>query len=134
VLYKIDSMLAKTPELVSSVGAPFEFWCHGTNPNWDIEISQFEGGIFYQNEGDDTAWFCRWGAPKETETTWTYNVTEIKDFSGPMTIKIKKEKATDGSSDKEYDYSVEISAKGKTYKGVAIRGAGLTQVPVSMKK
>jgi uncharacterized membrane protein len=121
-VFRVDSMLGKTAELVTSVGMTFEFWCYGTNPAWNIEISKREGGIFYQNEGDGTAWFCKWGAPVISGNTWTYNVVEMKDISGPMTIKIKQEKAKDGTSDKEYDYSVEISVKGKKYKGVALRG------------
>jgi hypothetical protein len=127
-LFRIDSMLAKTPELVSSVGATFEFWCYGIDSKWDIEISFYEGGIFYQNESDGTAWLCKWTAPKETITSWSYDVKEIPGFSGPMRIDIKKEKVKDNTG-KEFNYSVEVQVKGQTLKGVAVRGLGVTQPP-----
>ncbi len=122
----IDSMEGKTAENMQSVGAPFEFWCHGTNPDWDIEISNKEGGIFYQNPSEGAAWFCPWIKPVEKGDSWIYNVPAgtSTTISGALLIHVKKEKAKDGRADKGYAYSVEVDVRGKKLKGVAVRGTG----------
>lgn len=123
-IMRIDTMLAKTPENMTSLGAAFEFWCHGTNPDWDIEIAFEEGGIFYQNPSDNAAWFCPWTLAVKKGDSWVYDVPAgtLTAITGAMVITIKKEKATDGRTDKVYDYSVVVEVGGKKLKGVAVRG------------
>lgn len=125
-IHQIDTIEAKSLDNMLSLGFPFEFWCHGTNPSWTIEISNASGGIFYENVNDNIAWFCPWWpATINSPTSWTYDVPAATGAitTGSLLIKIKKEKATDGSSDKEYDYSVEVLVEGnKKLKGVAVRG------------
>ena len=43
-------------------------------------------------------------------------------MNGALTLVIKKEKSSDGMSDKKYDYAAELKVKGATLKGVAVRG------------
>jgi uncharacterized membrane protein len=123
-IHKIDTMVAKTPENMMLARVPFEFWCHGNDPVWDIEISHYDGGIFYQNEADGAAWFCPWGPPKIGGTVWTYEVPEAKGITGALNIIIKKEKTTDTKSGKVYDYAVELTVGGKKLKGFAVKGPG----------
>jgi len=125
-IMKIDSMVAKTPENVASTGVPFEFWCYGTEAEWDIEISHYEGGIFYQNASETAAWFCPWVPPAIKGDTWTYDVPAgtVTNITGTLLIKIKKENVTDAKTGKVYNYSVEVKANGKTHKGVAVKGNG----------
>ena len=128
-VYKIDTMQAKSPENLTSLGIPFEFWCHGTEPFWDIQICNIEGGIFYQNNSDGSAWFCPWVPPVIKDNTFIYTIPEQPGVTGAITLKIKKEKASDGMSDKSYDYSAEITVKGSTFHGVAIKGTGKVMGP-----
>lgn len=121
---RVDTVLAKTPELMAATGVPYEFWCHGTEPDWSIEISNYEGGIFYENIADGSAWFCPWITPKIKGDTWTYEVPPAQGKNEAMTIVVKKEKANDGMSGKSYDYSVTVDVKGAKLKGVAQRGPG----------
>lgn len=125
-IMKIDSMVAKTPENMTSSGVPFEFWCFGTDSDWDIEISHSEGGIFYQNASERAAWFCPWGPPIIKGNTWTYDVPagSTTVVTGAMLIQIKKERVTDARTGKVYDYSVEVKVNGKTHKGGAVKGSG----------
>lgn len=120
----IDTVAAKTPEYMAATGVPYEFWCHGTEPNWTIEISNFEGGIFYENVADGSAWFCPWITPEIKGDTWTYKIPPAPGKNEAMTIVVKKEKASDGMSSKTYDYSVTVDVKGAKLKGVAQRGPG----------
>jgi uncharacterized membrane protein len=125
-IMRIDSMVAKTPDNVRSTGVPFEFWCFGSDPDWDIEISHYEGGVFYQNASENAAWFCPWIPPAIKGDTWTYDIPAGSStiVTGAMTIKIKKESFTDAKTGKVYDYSVELKVNGKTHKGGAIKGVG----------
>lgn len=116
---KVDSVVTKTP---ANIGLPFAFWCFGTDADWDIEICNLEGGIFYQNTVDGTGWFCPWTTPTEQGNKWTYNIPASLGTTEPMTLVIKKEKVSDAKSGKTYDYAVDLTVKGKKWKGGAIRG------------
>lgn len=124
--FRVDTIVAKTAE---NLDAPFEFWCRGTSPKWDIEICNLEGGIFYQNEGDGTGWFCAWSPPVVNGNKWTYNIPAAQGMNGAITLVIRKEKTSDGVSDKKYDYSAEVTVGGKQLKGVAIRGTAPLEGP-----
>ena len=125
-VYQIDTISAKNPENLAIIGVPFEFWCNGNEPFWSIQVSYFEGGIFYENMSDGTAWFCPWIAPtaNAAKDTWTYTIPQAMGKNDAMEIRIKKETCDDGMSEQVYDYSVELKVHGATLKGVAIRGSG----------
>ena len=119
---RVDTISGKSPELMDRAGFPYEFWCHGTEPFWSVEIANMEGGIFYENQGDGAAWFCPWIAPVKQGKSWVYTLPPSPGSSDALSIKITKEKANDGMSEQVYEYSCEVKARGVTYKGVAVRG------------
>ena len=41
-----------------------------------------------------------------------------------MTVVIRQEKTTDAATGQSYNYSAEITAKGKTHRGWAVKGLG----------
>ena len=120
---KIDTIAAKTPEFLDQIGVPYEFWCQGTEPFWDIEICNAEGGIFYQNVRDGSAYFLPWIAPKKKGNAWVYEIP-ANQSTPAATLTIKPGKGNDGMSEKTYDYTAELKIKGATLKGVAVRGTG----------
>ncbi|MBL7828287.1 MAG: hypothetical protein JNJ57_16770 [Saprospiraceae bacterium] len=127
---KVDTLMAKTPELLDRAGVPFEFWCHGSEPSWDVEICNIEGAIFYQNVSDGSAWLNPWVTPQKQGTdTWIYNIPENGSTAKAYTLKIKKAKTSDDSTGQTYDYSAEITVNGKKYKGVAVRGTAKLMGP-----
>lgn len=121
---KIDTIAAKTPEFLDQIGVPYEFWCQGTEPFWDIEICNAEGGIFYQNASDGSAYFLPWVAPTKKGNAWVYDIPGNPPTTPPATLTIKPGKGNDGMSEKTYDYTAELKIKGATMKGVAVRGTG----------
>lgn len=131
---QIDTITAKNPENVASLGIPFEFWCHGNEPFWSIQVSNYEGGIFYENLADGTGWFCPWFPAVVGKDTWTYDIPASEGMNGAMQFTIKKEKCDDGMSEQIYDYSVVLKVNGAKYHGVAIKGTGKAMGPLSHKK
>lgn len=101
----------------------WEFWCHGTEPFWGLQISEAEGSIFLKNMADETGAQYAWGEPKTDGTTsWTYETSPSSGSKETLKIVIKKEKCSDGMSDIEYDYSVVVLRGKETLRGCAVRG------------
>lgn len=114
---RVDTLQAKS---MFTACIPYEFWCHGTEPFWSLQISEAEGGIFFKNMADETGTQFTWTEPRsEGASTWVY---ETNDTDRPLKIVIKKGKCSDGMSDIEYNYSAELSTGGVTLHGCAVRG------------
>ncbi len=113
----IDVMEPKNPW---NTCTPFEFWCSGTEPFWDLEISQAEEGLFYQDIGRERGAKYAWAAPTINGDTWTYEAPATEGQPA-IRVVIKKEKASNGMSDEVYNYSSELTVDGEKHNGVAIR-------------
>lgn len=124
---RIDTLCGKTPE---NLGLPFEFWCYGSDPEWDIEVCNQEGGIFVQHPSEKIAWLCPWLPPAETPNKWVYTIPAAGDgMNEAMTLVVKKESFTDTKTGRKYDYSAVFSTRGKQFKGGAVRGKAPTSGP-----
>ncbi len=122
----VDTLQAKT---MFNACMPFEFWCHGTEPFWSLQISEAEGGIFLKNMADETGTQLAWTEPRSDNTTsWVY---ETGSEDAPLKIVIKKGKCNDGMSDIEYGYSAEITVSGETLRGCAVRGGETVPRPAN---
>lgn len=114
---RVDTLQAKT---MFNACMSWEFWCHGTEPFWGLEISEAEGGIFLKNMADETGTQYAWTEPRtDGATSWMY---ETNGDERPLKIVIKKTKCSDGMSDIEYGYSAEVTIGGETLRGCAVRG------------
>lgn len=113
----IDKVEAKNPW---NTCIPFEFWCSGTEPFWDLEISQAGAGLFFQDMGQQKGIKYAWTAPKIEGDMWTYE-SPATDGQPALRVVIKKEKANNGMSDVTYNYSSELTIGNEKRKGVAIR-------------
>jgi uncharacterized membrane protein len=99
---------------------PYEFWCLGTEPFWDLQISEAEQGIFYQDAGAESGLIFPWVAPTVRGNTWTYQ-TPSRDGKRQLRLTIKKEACSDGMSDTPYRYSATLQIDRETRRGCAIR-------------
>ena len=100
---------------------PFEFWCSGAEPFWDLEISQAEGGLFFQDASRQMGTKYAWSAPKMEGDTWMYTAPATADGQPAIRVVIKKEAANNGMSDITFNYSAELTVGSEKRKGVAIR-------------
>ncbi len=114
----VDALESKNPW---NTCIPFEFWCSGTEPFWDLEISQAEGGLFYQDIGREQGAKYAWSAPKIGGNTWIYEAPALSSTQPAMRVVIKKEAANNGMSDVVYNYSAELTVGAEKRKGVAVR-------------
>ncbi|MCB0526567.1 MAG: hypothetical protein H6576_15455 [Lewinellaceae bacterium] len=129
ILSKIDKIETKNIQNLSSLEFPFDFWCYG--PDWELQITSFEGGVYYINKGEQIAWRGNWKRPTFDGNTYSFDIPEIEGIGGAMKIVIKKEDVVDPVTGVKYSNSVEITANGNTHKGWAVRGFG--QFPVLEK-
>ncbi len=113
----IDAVESKNPW---NTCIPFEFWCSGTEPFWDLEISQAGAGLFYQDIGQQQGTKYAWAVPKIEGDTWTYEAPATEGHPA-IKVVIKKEKANNGMSEQVYNYSSELTIGNEKRKGVAIR-------------
>jgi uncharacterized membrane protein len=116
---RVDTLQSKNP---SNACLPWEFWCHGTEPFWGLQISEAEGGIFLKNIADETGTQYPWDKPKtDGATFWTYETSLSPGSKEMLKIVIKKEKCSNGMSDIEYNYSVAVTRGEETLRGCAVR-------------
>lgn len=117
---KIDTL---QPKNFFNTCVPYEFWCSGTEPFWNLQISEGEGGIFLKNMAEDSGAAYEWAAPETNgTTTWTYRA---KPKSGsadePIQVIVRKQSCNDGMSDLRFDYSAEVKLSNQTLRGCAVR-------------
>jgi len=96
---------------------PYEYWCKGNEPFWQVQISEKENLIdFYDPMEQKTVHF---DFTKSQIKNGSINYS-AKNNSNTIEIKIKKEKCSDGMSEKKYNFSVSVQLNDKTYKGCAV--------------
>ncbi|MCS7035241.1 MAG: hypothetical protein RMJ33_02525 [Saprospiraceae bacterium] len=109
---RADTLTSKGP---NNACLGWEFWASGTEPFWSLQISEAEGSLFFKDIGLEEGQAFAWSAPKtDGKSTWTYE-------SGDLKAVIKKAKCSDGMSELEYNYSVELNIAGRKLRGCAIR-------------
>lgn len=114
----IDSMSGKN---WSNTCIPWEYWCTGTEPFWNIQISKAERGLFFKNMGDETGKTFDWAPPVSTGNTTTYTVKNRAAPAETMTLVITKETCSDGMSDLVYNYSVTVSIGKEIWRGCGVK-------------
>jgi uncharacterized membrane protein len=97
---------------------PYEYWCHGTEPFWQVEISRSEDLIDYFDPMEQKTMHFSWHEPKIEKDKIVY--TSGNDTSGIMVV-LRNEFCKDGMAEKKYNFSAEVLIGGKNLKGCAIR-------------
>jgi uncharacterized membrane protein len=87
---------------------PYEFWGNGTEPFWSLQISKTENLIDYYNPMEQKTIHYLYADPKEETGVIIYNSTEENNPKNKIQISIRKEKCSDGMSDKEYGYRMDV--------------------------
>lgn len=120
---KVDSVIIKNdtikrPDII--ILRNYEYTCIGTEPFYQIKISEKENLIdFYNPMGQDTIHFPF--SKIEMEDGSITFISEDEKANNKIRIKIKDEECSDGMSEKHYHHSTEIILNTKTYKGCAIK-------------
>jgi uncharacterized membrane protein len=94
---------------------PYNYWCFGTEPFWQIEISEKENVIDFYNPMEQKFIHFEYSKPEIKNGSTTYSSS---DKENKISIIIKKEKCN-GAIDPQYDYSVQVTLNDKKYAGCA---------------
>lgn len=113
---KIDSIGGVSAE---NFCLPFNFMCSGTEPFWNLTISEGLQGIILEDISEEKARVFPWTLP-EKQANGSYLCLSENAAGERIRILIKPEKASDGMSDRVYDYSAFVVIGKKKWKGVAI--------------
>lgn len=96
---------------------PYEYWCMGNEPFWQVQISEIENLIdFYDPMEQKTIHFDY----VKSENKNGLAIYAAKNESSSIELKIKNEKCSDGMSEKKYNYSVTVKVDNKTFSGCAV--------------
>lgn len=99
---------------------PYDFWCKGNEPFWQLQISEKENLIdFYDPMQQHTTHFL-YNKPDTKNNVIIYS-SKDENSKNEIFVRIRKEKCSDGMSEIEYKYSAEISLNGDKFKGCAVK-------------
>lgn len=97
----------------------YEFIALGNEPFWSLDIIPQERRIILKDVGQEKALEFFYAPAANTGGIYRYEATNpAKD---KLVVIIREEKCSDGMSDRQYNYSAEVTINGKIYKGCAIK-------------
>ena len=99
---------------------PYDYWCMGNEPFWQIQISEKENLIDFYDPMIPKTYHFNFSKAKMEEGKTIYT-DEDKASGNSILITISNEKCSDGMSERKNNYSSEVFLNGKTYKGCAIK-------------
>jgi uncharacterized membrane protein len=99
---------------------PYEFWCMGNEPFWQVQISKTENLIDYYDPMEQKTIHFGYSAPEQKEEAFIYTAVSA-DKKSKIMITVLEEKCTDGMSEKKYDHSATVILDGMNLKGCAVK-------------
>ena len=98
---------------------PYDFWCVGTEPFWQIQISEKENLIDFYDPMIPKFYHFNYSKAIVRENKIIYTSIN-KEKNSTIKIIITKEQCSDGMSERKFAYSTEVILNDKTLKGCAI--------------
>ncbi len=114
----IKKIISAEQKYYKNVCIPYDFWCVGNEPFWQVQISAKENLIDFYDPMNQKYYSFNYMVSKVENKIAIY---QAQTKSDTIKITINKGKCNDGMSDKEYNYSAEILLNGKKFKGCAIK-------------
>src|SRR5690606_9550484 len=110
----------------------YEFIALGNEPFWSLDIIPNENRIVFKDAGREQVYEVPFVVSKEINGTIVYETDS--DKFGKLRAAFKKEKCSDGMSDRTYEYSVSLRVAGQNYSGCGIRkGDKLDELELSQE-
>lgn len=99
---------------------PYDYWCSGTEPFWQLEISEKEGLIDFYNASEQEMLHFPYARPAISNGVQVYSV---QNGNSNLEIKIKNEKGSDGMSERSYSHkAIVVLNKNEMTGGAALFG------------
>lgn len=117
---QVKDIISVTSRNIRTNCMPFSFHALGTEPFWNLYISDTENLISLKILAENRALRFPYQSPLNEGEKLIYRT---KDNTGNfLTITVKKESCSDGMSDATYNYSIEATYQEQTYLGCAFVG------------
>ncbi|MEJ7692889.1 hypothetical protein [Daejeonella sp.] len=97
----------------------YEFIALGNEPFWSVDIIPQEKRIIFKDVGQERALEFIYASAKVSGEVYRYEATSARN--NKIAVVIRKEKCSDGMSDRQYNYAAEVTVNGTIYKGCAIK-------------
>lgn len=97
----------------------YEFIALGNEPFWSLDIIPSEKRIILKEVGEEKVMEFFYSPANFSGGLYRYTATNPKNEK--LDVLIRKEKCSDGMSDRQYNYSAEIRLNGRVLKGCAIK-------------
>ena len=97
----------------------YEFIAMGNEPFWSLDIIPSEKRIVLKDVAEEKVLEFFYSPANVSGDTYQYTAMNPKNEK--LEVLIRKEKCSDGMSDRQYNYSAEIRLNGKILKGCAIK-------------
>ncbi len=97
----------------------YEFIAVGNEPFWSVDIIPNERRIVFKDVGQEKALEFIYAPARVTAGAHRYEATS--PGNGKLVVVIREERCSDGMSDRQYNYSAEVTVNGTVYKGCAIK-------------
>ncbi len=98
---------------------PYDYWCMGNEPFWQIQISGKENLIDFYDPMIPKFYHFIFSKAEMKGGTTIYNA-EDKASNNKIKVTITNEKCSDGMSERNYHYKSEVVLNSKTYNGCAM--------------
>lgn len=114
----VDSIFSVEGKNFRNTCIPYDFWCIGTEPFWNIQISKIENLIDFYDPMEQKKYHFEYSDPKNEKNSIVYTA---KNKTDKIQITIKAEACSDGMSERNYQHAAEINLNENTFKGCAIK-------------
>ncbi len=98
----------------------YEFIALGNEPFWSVDIIPQEKRIVFKDVGQERAIEFNYAPATVSGAVHRYEAISPRN-NKKIVVVIRREKCSDGMSDRKYNYSAEVTFDGKNYKGCAIK-------------
>jgi uncharacterized membrane protein len=117
-LLVIKEFLKAEQKTIVNTCIPFDFWCKGNEPFWQLQISSEENIIDFYNPMQQLTTHFKYTKPVIKNGIIIYSSKDKKSGNEIM-IRIKNGKCSDGMNEKSYNYNAEVILNGQKYNGCA---------------
>ena len=115
----ITEILSAEQKNAFNTCTPYDYWCMGNEPFWQIQISEKENLIDFYDPMLPKFYHFDF-SKAEINGTETIYTLEDKVSNNKLKITIFKEKCSDGMSDRDYNFKSTAVLNGTIYNGCAI--------------
>lgn len=119
--FVVKEILDIEPKNYRNTCIQYDYWALGTEPFWYAQISKGEGIIEYRGMEDERTKVFAYLPPSLEEDSSLVYAAINQETGDNVRITVKEEPCSDGMSEIQYLFSVDLTMNGTTLKGCGIK-------------